>query len=273
MIRRCKPILGTFVEIKITEENSAAYLAVEEAFEEIEEIHQLMSFFDEGSQLSLLNREACERAITVDPRLFDVLALAQKISEVSGGVFDVTLHRSLPEYDSNFSDIELLSNSQVRFKKPLKIDLGGIAKGYAVDKASEILEDRSVTSYIVNAGGDLRAGKTAQKISIRNPQKLDSTIYEAQVCENSIATSAGYFSCQEAGIDGERKRIYPVFQARGKAMEYNNESISVFTKSCATADALTKVATILKEKSSKILAQFDARAIFVEASNQIKFIN
>ncbi len=273
MILRCKPILGTFVEIKIFEESSIAYLAVEEAFEEIDEIHNLMSFFDEKSQLSLLNQKAYKQPITVDSRLFEVLNLAQKISKISGGIFDITLHRSQPKFGANFSDIEFLENSQIRFKKPLQTDLSGIAKGYAVDRASEILEDYGITNYIVNAGGDLRIGKAAQKISIRNPRKLGITIYEEELREASLATSAGYFSCQEVSVDGKKKRIYPIFQAQGKPMEYGNESVSVFTKSCAIADALTKVATIMKEKSSKILSQFNAKAMFIENSNQIKFIN
>lgn len=273
MILRCKPLLGTFVSLKISAENNSAYLAVEEALEEIEEIHNLMSFFDEKSELTFLNQNAHKEAISVDSRLFELLFLAQEISKISGGIFDITLHRSQTKFGSNFSDIELLENSQVRFKKPLQIDLGGIAKGYAVDRAAQILENYGIKDYVVNAGGDMRVGKSIQKISIRNPRKVESAIYETELCEESLATSSGYFSYQEVGDESEKKRIYPIFQPNSKAMEYRDESVSVFTKNCMLADALTKVVIILKEESAEILSKFDARAIFVEPSNQIKFIN
>jgi hypothetical protein len=72
MILRCKPLLGTFVSLKTSEEGNNAYLAVEEALEEIEEIHNLMSFFDKESELTLLNQNAHKEPISVDPRLFEV---------------------------------------------------------------------------------------------------------------------------------------------------------------------------------------------------------
>jgi thiamine biosynthesis lipoprotein len=232
-----------------------------------------MSFFDEKSELTLLNRESHRRNIKVDPRLFEVLSLAQKVSEISGGIFDITLHRSQQEKGQNFSDIELLENFQVRFKKPLQIDLGGIAKGYAVDRAVQILENYSIKDYVVNAGGDIRVGKSMQKISIRNPRKIESAICEAELCDGSLATSSGYFSYQEVSEGRKKKRIYPIFQSNSKAMEYCDESVSVFTKNCILADALTKIVIILKEESAEILSKFNARAILVKASSQIKFIH
>jgi thiamine biosynthesis lipoprotein len=163
MISRCKPLLGTFVKIKTKQENSSTYQAVEEALEEIKEIHNLMSFFEQKSQLSLLNCQAHSQAhkqpIKVDERLFEVLLLTQKLFKESNGIFDVTLHRSKREYGCTFLDVELLENFQVRFKKPLQIDLGGIAKGYAVDRAAQILESQNIKNYVINAGGDLRVGK------------------------------------------------------------------------------------------------------------------
>ncbi|NBV06789.1 MAG: FAD:protein FMN transferase [Proteobacteria bacterium] len=267
MIQRCQPLLGTFVEIKIFSENSFAYQVIEEAFDEVKEIHDLMSFFDEKSQLSLLNREAHHAFIPVDPRLLEVLSLAKNLFEVSNGLFDVSLHRS--NGNSTFADVELSGNSSVKFKKELQLDLGGIAKGYAVDCAAQVLENNNITDYIVNAGGDLRVGKSTQKIGIRNPRKLGEIICETKISNSALATSAGYFSCQKVGD----KRIYPIFQPRLGALEYKDESISVAAKKCAIADALTKIVAIKKDQSSEILSQFDATAMLVSEQNHITFIN
>ena len=267
MIQRCQPLLGTFVEIKVFTENSFAYQVIEEAFDEIKEIHNLMSFFDDSSQLSLLNREAHQHLIPVDSRLFEVLNLAKKLFEVSDGLFDVSLHRS--EENASFSAVELFDDLTVKFKRELKLDLGGIAKGYAVGRAAQILENQGIKDYIINAGGDLRVGNSTQKIGIRNPRKLGELICETEISNVALATSAGYFSCQKVGD----KKVYPIFQPRVGAMEYKDESISVTAKNCAVADALTKIIAIKKDQSSNILLQFDATAMMVSEQNQITFIN
>jgi thiamine biosynthesis lipoprotein len=271
MIKRCQPLLGTFVEIKIFSENSAAYLAVEEAFDEIKEIHNLMSFFDEKSEVFLLNKKAHQESVLVDRRLFEVLSLAKNLFEMSQGLFDVSLHRS--QENCCFEDVELREDFSVKFRKKLQIDLGGIAKGYAVDRAALILENQGIGDYIINAGGDLRVGKSAQTIGIRNPQKLGEIICETEICDCSLATTSGYFSHQKLG----EKTIYPIFQPRPEnfraALEYSGESFSVSAKNCALADALTKIVAIKKENSAEILRQFEASAMLVSSSNQVTLIN
>ncbi len=267
MIKRCQPLLGTFVEIKIFAESSAAYLAVDEAFDEVKEVHDLMSFFDEKSELALLNRKACQDAVVVDPRLFEVLTLAQKLFKISDGIFDVTLHRS--GKNSSFADVELFDGGAVKFSKNLQIDLGGIAKGYAVDCAAQALENQGIVDYIINAGGDLRVGKSSQKIGIRNPKNLGEIICETEICDRALATSSGYFSHQKIGD----KTIYPIFQPRLGALEYSDESISVSAQNCVIADALTKIVAVKKENSAAILAQLGATAMLVSKQNQVIFIN
>lgn len=267
MIQRCQPLLGTFVEIKVFAENSFAYQVIEEAFDEIKEIHDLMSFFDDGSQISLLNREAHQRPISVDYRLFEVLSLVKKLFELSDGLFDVSLHRS--KKNSSFAAVKLFDDLTVKFNQELHLDLGGIAKGYAVDRAAQVLENQGIKDYIINAGGDLRVGKSVQKIGIRNPKKLGEIICETEISNSALATSAGYFSCQKIGD----KKVYPIFQPRLGALEYKDESVSITAKNCAIADALTKIVAIKKDQSYEILSHFDATAMLVSEYNQITFIN
>lgn len=272
MIARCKPLLGTFVEIKIDDENSSAFCAADEAFAEIQEIHNLMSFFDEKSEVSRLNSEAHLQPVKVSPEVFEVLNFAKELFAASAGIFDITLHRNAKDQQISFADIELLENSSIHFRKKLQIDLGGIAKGFAVDKASQILEAHGIANYIINAGGDLRVGKKMQKISIRNPKNPAMIICEAEVCEGSLATSSGYFSYQKIDCGGEEKKIYPIFTPNRQALEFKDESVSVFAKSCMIADSLSKIVMILKKDSARILNQFDAQAMMI-LEDKISYLN
>ncbi len=264
MIIRCKNLLGTFVEIR-AEENS--YCAVEEAFLVIEEIHKMMNFFDENSEVSLLNREALQRPILVSSELIEVLNFAKKLYQVSDGIFDITLHRSGQK--ASFSDIEIFENNYVKFNRDLKIDLGGIAKGFAVDCAAKALEKYQVKNYLINAGGDLRVGNATQTISIRNPKNIHIPICNAEIIAGSLATSAGYFSSYK----NNQKTLYPIFKTSKTALEYEQESASVFAKECMVADSLTKIALILKQESQKIIKAFQAEVMMVKASGEIYFIN
>ncbi len=266
MIKRCQTLLGTFVEIKTNQQENFVHQAIDEAFLEIKKIHDLMSFFSEKSEVAKLNSLAFQGPVLVSSQLFEVLEFAQNLAKISDGIFDITLHRSAK--NCSFQDIEL-ENSKVKFAKDLKIDLGGIAKGYAVDQAALILENKGVTDYIINAGGDLKVGKIAQKISIRDPQNPQKMICEVEICKGALATSSGYFSYEEISD----RKVFPIFQKNSSALEYNGQSASIFAKSCMTADALTKILLILKENSTEILSKFNAKAALILPQNEIIFIN
>src|SRR5262249_15578198 len=147
----------------------AAHHAIDEAFSIISNIHDLMSFQQPESDLSRLNRDAAKGWIEVDWQTYEVLLRAQEIAKASGGAFDVTIAgrlvernillrlqgTHLPDTHANWGDVELEAG-KVRFSRQLLIDLSGIAKGYAVDRAIESLRHKGATQACVNAGGDLR---------------------------------------------------------------------------------------------------------------------
>src|ERR1700746_1782991 len=154
-LRRARPLLGTIVEITIDSyPDQSAELAIDRAFASIAAIHQQMSFHDPNSLLSRANREAFDRPVSVDDKTFQVLTIARDFYLLSGGLFDPTiapiLQRTefLPAFDegpteseASFADVELLSHNRVRFRRPgIRLDLGGIAKGFAVDQAMAALE-------------------------------------------------------------------------------------------------------------------------------------
>src|SRR4030095_14417951 len=144
-IRRCRPLLGTFVEIQAFGTNAELEAAVEAAFLAITQVHRLMSFHDPESDVSCMNRDACYKLVRVHPWTWRVLNSAQEFSRNTDGIFDVTMAGQLvkwnylPTHGAHFGsgswrDIILEAMGQVRFRRPLLIDFGGIAKGFAVHR-------------------------------------------------------------------------------------------------------------------------------------------
>src|SRR3981081_3489168 len=148
--RRARPLLGTIVEIsaRSSHEHNAEQ-AIDRAFAAISMVQQRMSFHDRESTLSRVNAEAFARPIPVDEKTFQVLRMARDLYALSNGVFDPTiapyLERTgfLPRYFGktagngiSFVGVELLQGNRVQFRHAgMRLDLGGIAKGFAVDEA------------------------------------------------------------------------------------------------------------------------------------------
>ena len=188
-IRRARPLLGTFVEIAVTNAGSGdADVAIDAAFDAVAEIHRLMSFHDPDSDVSRLNRNGSTQAVIVNRRTYQVLQMAIDLHRRSNGLFDIAVAAALqrlgllpgpwsampsnPMERATAEMIELLPKRRVRFRHPqLQIDLGGIAKGYAVDRATEVLRGHGIESGVVNAGGDLSVfGTGAHVVHLRDPR-------------------------------------------------------------------------------------------------------
>src|SRR6266849_5123313 len=136
-IRRCRPLLGTFVEIQVFGTNATELEhAVEAAFLAIAHVQRLMSFHDPESDVSRMNRDACYKRVRVHPWTWRVLKSAQEFSRNTGGIFDITMAEQLvkgsyiPRCGARFvrgswRDIILEAAGHVRFLCPLLIDFGG----------------------------------------------------------------------------------------------------------------------------------------------------
>lgn len=205
-IERAKPLLGTTVSMRVEGLFlGRAHSAIDAAFAEVARIHALMSFHEEGSDVSRLNREAHISPVAVDWRTYRVIARALAISALSDGAFDITVGATLvarkflprplrapePDLDATWRDIELLPDFKVRFRKPLWIDLGGIAKGFAVDRAIAISTAHAPRLAIVNAGGDLRVAGRGEFIRLAAPAWHEEAVPVMQLENGSLASSCG----------------------------------------------------------------------------------
>jgi len=283
-LRRAQALLGTFVEIDVTDGNQGDLEnAVEAAFTVVAKVHHLMSFHELNSDVSQLNRAAARRAVSVHPWTYQVLKMAVEMNRRSEGAFDISVAPVLQgmgllprvsgalasaDIMTTMGAIELLPDYHVRFlHSPLLIDLGGIAKGFAVDRAIEQLKYHGVRSAMVNAGGDLAVfGPHPRAIHIRDPRSPDRLLCQVEVSNQALASSARRFDPFRSADTTDTAVIEPKTQMPARAAH----GATVCASSCMVADALTKVVMVAGERAAASLARFQASAIFVSTDGDIR---
>jgi thiamine biosynthesis lipoprotein len=264
-VKRARPLLGTLVEIGLDgADESTLHRAAADAFRAVERVHRLMSFHSETSDVTRLNRLAHREPVNVDPETWKVLEIAGRVSRATQGVFDISVggsmmeHHALPRMaagpfdpSASFRDIELLPGHRVFFRRALAIDLGGIAKGYAVDRAVDQLRAYPGLAGSVNAGGDLRVfGEMAVPVQIRNPEQPSLIGANAMLSNAALATSASY------PASADRAACGLILHPRIPALPGRICSASVRAATCMLADALAKSVYLLRENAGSVLSHF-----------------
>lgn len=268
-IRHCRPLLGTFVDVACRGSPND----VDRAFAAIEKVHRLMSFHDRQSDVSRMNRDAFHRSVRVHPWTWRVLKCGQEFSRTSDGVFDIAIARQLVKWDypprpdtrvcdgGSWGDVILDDECNVRFRRQVIVDLGGIAKGFAVDRAVEALKDNGVTAGIVNAGGDLRTfGSASRLIHVRHPSEPTRIAGAVRLRERAMATSGIYFGRWKY----RGKYVGPLLDGRTGKSARELVSVSVAASVCVVADALTKIVFALRQKAARLLTHYHADALLLE---------
>ena len=284
-IRRCRPLLGTFVEVTVDHHDAGqAQRAIDAAFAAIERVGHLMSFHDPQSEVSRLNRLAAHQNVFISCETYEVLRCAKELHERTEGIFDITVASELLDrgllpnhaflsgyknYCGRTSDIELLPDGLVHFLRPLCIDLGGIAKGFAVDQAVEALEHNGIQNGLVNAGGDMHCfGVQEHPVLIRPPAVSAEFIFWPTLLKNAaMATSSvrtdSVFSKNLASA-GHVKMPSGDFLKEVK-------TATVFAQKCLLADALTKVVLLgSADASARVLAFYRTKALVFGSNGQLE---
>lgn len=274
MMRRAQPWLGTLVDIAADGEQQAASQAISQAFAEVALVHRLMSFHDAASDVSRLNRAAPGELLQLHPHTWQVLQLAARMAELSHGLFNIACaprlvewlclprpgDAELPPYQPALAVYHCEAEPLVRKLAHGWVDVGGIAKGYAVDLAVAALRRAGVASGCVNAGGDLRGfGDHDWPVAVRDPLAPGRAAAQVLVRDEALATSAAYFSTRRHGgrpisalVDGSNGE--PLLAA---------SSVSVRAPRCAVADALTKVVLASGDAQHPALAASQASAFII----------
>lgn len=253
-------MLGTFVEVTAPEEAASA---IDAAFAAIAHIEMCMSFHSEESDLARLRRAPVGEAVMVAPETVDVLGIASEFYRASQGLFDVTVGRELMHAGflprprdlaraggwGNAGDIEILDARHARCNRRVLIDLGGIAKGYAVDRAVSAMRDAGAKAGLVNAGGDLRMfGARSWTVGLRDGDGAVRS--EVSLTDRAVASSAN---------KANRKRRWgrtftPHIGARRKSLKCDGR-VTVVADRCVIADAMTKIAMANPELARHLLAE------------------
>ncbi len=282
-IKRCRPQLGTFVEITAggAQPEATLHRAADKAFEMIGCVQALMSYHDRASEVSRLNQCGHLSPMAVHPWTWQVLSTALDLSRETDGVFDISIARHLvrtgylpaqaaepnEEVPGTWEDIQLLDGHRVFFQKPLQIDLGGIAKGFAIDKAADWLETCGLTHAVVNAGGDLRVigHGPATAVGLRHPASPFAPALPATMLRRALATSAIYFSRRKIG----QHTVSPIVHPRTGRPVRRGTSVSVFAPTCMEADALTKTVLLTAQDVwTRLLTTRDAVALLLSPTGE-----
>jgi thiamine biosynthesis lipoprotein len=254
-------IMGTRIAVEVWHEDPAqAEAAIDAIIAEMHRVDELMSSYKPDSQLSRINRDAAAMPVKVDRELVDLIARALEFSELSGGAFDITYasvgylydyreHRhpsqeqieaALPAIGWRHVVVDRKA-STVRFLQPgVRIDLGGIAKGYAVDSSIRILRGLGITNGTVTAGGDSRIlGDRRGRpwmVGIRHPDDPDRIIARIPLEDAAISTSGDY----ERYFDEGGVRYHHIIDPHTGKSPVGVRSVTVIGPEAVTTEGLTK---------------------------------
>jgi FAD:protein FMN transferase len=261
-LSRAQPWLGTFVEIRAEAAGRSRWHAlsvIDTAFAEVATIHRLLSRQERGTDVVALARAGVGQVVQVDWRTVEVLRLALELRDASGGRFDP----ERPDQSAAGGEVgprapawSIEGSDAVRVLRRAELDLDGIAKGYAVDRAIAVCQSAELRAT-VNAGGDLRSsGAFDDPLLIRAPTDDGSLVNLGRLRKGAFATSQSRvrpgFDTGFAGAGirdpGMHRRLLPLM------------SVGVAASSCAVADALTKVVAVDPDAAGATLDTYAAAA-------------
>jgi len=262
MYRRTLKLMGTRFDISVVAEDSIkGNRYIELAINEITRIENLISSWDKNSQTSLINRNAGINPVKVDAELFNLIARSLSISKLTDGAFDISYASmdKIWKFDGSmkvmptekeikasvekvgYQNVILNEKDQTVFLKlkGMKIGFGAIGKGYAADKAKDLLISKSVTAGITNASGDMNTwGKQLNgdywKVAITNPLNKKNAFALLPIKSGAVVTSGNYEKYQT--FNG--KRYSHIIDPRTGYPSSGIISVTVFAPKAELADAL-----------------------------------
>jgi FAD:protein FMN transferase len=291
--------MGTTVSLYFwTDDEVKAAKAAEAVFNEMKRIDHVMTTWTPDSEVSKVNAAAGDKPVAVSEETFTVIERAQDVAKRTRGIFDISVgaFKGLWKFDQDmdgtlpdpadvkkrlasigYQDIVLDKAKRTVFlrRKGMSITLGGIAKGYAVDRCVKLLHDLGFTNFMVQAGGDMyiagKKGAAPWIVGIRDPRgPASSTMASMPIEDHSFSTSGDY----ERGFVKDGLRYHHILDPRTGQPARASRSVTVRAKDAFTADAWSKVMFILgPAEAMKVIAReklTDFEVAWVDDKNEIK---
>lgn len=263
---RAEAIMGTAIRVELwSDEHAAGEAAASAVMREMHRIDHAMSPHKPASELSRINREAARRAVPLSEEMFQLLVRAVDFSDLTDGAFDITTASAGHLYDYRagvlpvpaaleraragigWRHLELDARARtLRFAHPAtRIDLGGFAKGHAVDNARRLLAARGIAHANVSAGGDSRViGDRRGRpwtIGIRDPRRAGEVVAVLPLEDTSISTSGDY----ERFFERDGERHHHVIDPRTGASARAARSVTVLAHDGLSCEALSKAVFVM----------------------------
>ena len=296
-----RPVMGAFARIIVTAKDKVvAQKCIDSAFEQLELVDNLMSTYKSDSEISIVNRDAHSGAVKVSGPVFKVLQRSIYFSEQTEGAFDITigplidLWRSAEEANSlptaeelqqvkmrvGYDKLILDANSQtIAFAAiDMKVNLGGIAKGYAIDLATEAIKAAGGDGAMVDVGGDIRCfglpsnGKKTWVIGLQNPVQAGTGLGDGEVIlklkllDSAVTTSGDYR--RFVTING--KKYSHIIDPATASSAKKSTSVTIIAASAIDADALATAVSVLgTEKGIALIESIaNTEAIIMPADSE-----
>jgi len=269
-------MMGTSIEVQAFGADAPTRKgAIDEAYAAFAEVDRLMSNYRDDSELTLVNRGAAAGAVPISEPMFRVLEAAHRVSTASSGAFDVSVgplvrlwgfHDRKPHLPTagelaavrplvDYRNLILDSRERsIRFSRPgVEIDLGGIAKGFAVEIAADVLRRRGLAGFI-DAGGNqyllgTPPGKRSWTVGIKDPDAAQRVLGVVETGEISVSTSADSYNFLV--VNG--RRYGHVLDPRTLEPSKASLSATIFSRDGTLADAMSKAAFVLGPKAGLAL--------------------
>jgi len=287
-------MMGTEVSVYLwSDEPDLGRQALEEVFAEAERINRLMSTYLDGSEISEINRLAAEQPVVAGEELFRLIQRSLDISELTHGAFDITYEsvgqhydfreRQRPDVDTveaekenidyRYIELDEASSSVTFLKDGVRINLGGIAKGYVVERGVNILRGLGIQHAIVTAGGDSRLlGDRRGRpwmVGIRDPREEGEVAISVPLADEAISTSGDY----ERFFDEDGVRYHHIIRPSTGLPAGGVHSATVFGPDAVFTDALsTSVFVMGVEQGLTLIATLpDYESIVIDSDGSVYY--
>jgi len=286
--------MGTAIRVELWHENpEQAKQAIKAVMDEMARIDQSMSPYIESSELYQVNQNAATKPLAISTELYQLIAKSLAVSEMTNGVFDISFASVGFDYDYrnkrkpskqqlaenlpaiNYHWIKLLPQSQIKFAHyNVKIDLGGIAKGHAVDNAIAILRNLGIQHASVTAGGDTRllGDKRGRPwvVAIKDPRKETGSVVKLPLENVAISTSGDY---ERYFIAEDGTRYHHILNPKTGDSAREVQSVTIIANDSTTADALSTSVFVLgvKDGLSLIESLPNISAIIIDNNRKMHY--